>query len=303
MNCSSYTESLLESELFGYEEGSFTGAFKSKTGKIETSDKGTLFLDEIDDLNILTQVKLLRTIENKTIQRIGSNKETNVDFRLISATNIDLTEAVTNHRFRKDFFYSISTIVIRIPSLRERKEGIEDLIDYMLKKSQEDHNIKIHNMCPEAQEFLMNYSYPGNIRELKNLLDRMVVLSYEGVITRDGLPIMHSIKATDISSNHHHFNELVSLKFYKKDAEAKYLAWVLNQFNGNVSDTAKALDVTPRYIQYKIKEYKIYSLFQFISNNIHLRKCISSYLCSILDFDLLISKIKILFLRNIMLVE
>ncbi len=257
MNCSSYTESLLESELFGYEEGAFTGAHKSKKGKIETSDKGTLFLDEIGDLSLLTQVKLLRTIENKMIQRIGSNTEDTVDFRLISATNIDLAEAVTNHKFREDFFYRISTIVIRVPSLRERKEDLEDLIEYMLKKSQEEHEIVIHEMCPEAREFLMNYSYPGNIRELKNLLDRMVVLSHEGVITRDGLPIMHSVKATDTSTNHHHFNELVSMKTYKKDAEAKYLAWVLNQFNGNVSDTAKALDVTPRYVQYKIKEYEI----------------------------------------------
>lgn len=257
INCSSYTESLLESELFGYEEGAFTGALKSKKGIIETSDKGTLFLDEIGDLSLLTQIKLLRTIENKRIQRIGSNKKRAVDFRLITATNIDLSEAVTTQKFREDFFYRISTIVIRVPSLRERKEDLENLIEYMLIKSQEEHQIKIHTMCDEAREFLINYSYPGNIRELKNLIDRMVVLSEDGVITRDGLPIMHSIKATNNTSNHFHFNEIMPMKAYKTHAEIKYLKWVLDQFGGSVSDTAKALEVSNRYIQYKIKEHKL----------------------------------------------
>ena len=257
INCSSYTESLLESELFGYEEGAFTGALKKKRGKIETSDKGTLFLDEIGDLSLLTQIKLLRTIENKKIQRIGSNKEQSVDFRLISATNIDLADAVSNQQFREDFFYRISTIVIRVPSLRERKEDLSDLIDYMLTKSQEEHDIEITDICPEVKEFLMTYSYPGNIRELKNLLDRMVVLSHNGVITKDGLPIMHSIKATNTIGNHHQFNTIVPMKEFKKDAEKAYLLWILNQFDGHVGDTAKALEVTPRYIQYKKNDYNI----------------------------------------------
>ncbi|MCH4891021.1 sigma-54-dependent Fis family transcriptional regulator [Acidaminobacter sp. JC074] len=257
VNCSSYTESLLESELFGYEEGAFTGALKSKKGIIETADKGTLFLDEIGDLSLLTQIKLLRTIENKKIQHIGSNVKHDVDFRLITATNIDLADAVTNHKFREDFFYRISTIVIRVPSLRERKEDLEDLIDYMLKESQKEHDIEVTGMCDEAKDFLMNYSYPGNIRELKNLIDRMVVLSDKGMITRDGLPIMHSVKATNHTSNHFHFNEIIPMKKYKTQSEIKYLTWVLNQFNGNISDTAKALEVSTRYVQYKVKEFKL----------------------------------------------
>jgi len=255
INCTSYTESLLESELFGYEAGAFTGATKTKNGKIETSNTGTLFLDEIGDLSLLTQVKLLRTIEQKKIQRLGSNKELDVDFRLISATNIDVSNAIKENRFREDFFYRISTIVIKVPALRERKEDLKDLTDYMIAKSQREHQIEITGIEPRVKNFLIEYDYPGNIRELKNIVDRMVVLSENGVITEDGLPIMHSMKSSTNQSNTYAFKELLRYKDFKDQSEKAYFEWALSRFNGNVNQTANAIQISSRQLFNKIKQY------------------------------------------------
>ncbi len=255
INCTSYTESLLESELFGYEAGAFTGATKTKSGKIETANTGSLFLDEIGDLRLLTQVKLLRTIEQKKIQRLGSNIELDVDFRLISATNINVCDAVNQNKFREDFFYRISTIVIKVPALRERREDLRDLIDYMLVKSQHEHQIEISHIEPHVMEFLMNYNYPGNIRELKNIIDRMVVLSDDGIISDDGLPIMHSIKSSTNQCNTYNFKNFIDYKDFKNQSEKAYLEWVLGQFNGNVNKTAEAIHMSSRQLFNKINQY------------------------------------------------
>ncbi len=255
INCSSYTETLLESELFGHEEGAFTGASRMKQGKIETAHNGTLFLDEIGDLSLTTQVKLLRTIEQKKIQRLGSNKERAVDFRLISATNIDIATAVANRDFREDFFYRINTIVIPVPALRDRKEDLDGLIDFMMKRAQKEHGIVIHSIESSVSKFLKDYHYPGNIRELKNIIDRMVILSDNGRITEDGLPIMYDIEANDNSRNHYHFNDLISFKSYQHQSEAAYLEWVLAQFDGNVGRASEALDISSRQLFNKVKTY------------------------------------------------
>jgi transcriptional regulator with PAS, ATPase and Fis domain len=255
INCSSYTETLLESELFGHEEGAFTGAIKMKKGKIETAHGGTLFLDEIGDLSLTTQVKLLRTIEQKNIQRLGSNKELAVDFRLISATNIDIATAVSNRAFREDFFYRINTIVIPVPSLKERPEDLEDLINFMLKKSQEEHGIEINAIVDPVEKFLRAYHYPGNIRELKNVIDRMVVLSEQGVITEDGLPIMYDIQASDNKKNNYNFDQLLTLKAFKSESESHYLKWVLDLYDGNVARASEVLDMSSRQLFNKVKDY------------------------------------------------
>ncbi|GAA0179828.1 hypothetical protein SH2C18_26340 [Clostridium sediminicola] len=257
MNCSSYTDNLLESELFGHEEGAFTGAIKAKRGKIEMADKSTLFLDEIGDLNLVTQIKLLRTLETKKIQRVGSNKETEINFRLITATNIDMKKAVLDEKVREDFFYRISTVVIKVPSLRDRREDLEDLIDFMLEKSQEENEIQIHDIEPQVKEFLLQYEYPGNLRELKNILDRMVVLSENGVITENGLPIMHSIKPDKENVQQNEFKKVIPLRKYKQETEKNYLAWVLKRYNGNVSKASKDLNISSRQLFNKINEYDL----------------------------------------------
>ncbi|WMJ77773.1 MULTISPECIES: sigma-54 interaction domain-containing protein [unclassified Sedimentibacter] len=262
VNCSSFTESLLESELFGYEQGSFTGAVKSKQGKFELADNGTLFLDEVGEINLSTQVKLLRVLETKKVERLGSNKEKLIDFRLISATNKDLTNEVLANNFREDFFYRISSIVIRVPSLRERKEDLNELIKFLLKKSQKENEIVINYIEPEAEKFLHSYDYPGNIRELKSIIDRMVVLSNDGVITKDGIPIMFDIrkksnKLTDDIQDFTSYDKVITLQDFKNKAESEYLQWVLDQTGGNVAEASRQLSISSRQLFNKINKYDL----------------------------------------------
>ncbi len=261
VNCSSYTETLLESELFGYEQGSFTGAAKSKQGKFELADGGVLFLDEVGDIILTTQVKLLRVLETKRVERIGSNKEKLIDFRLISATNKNLTHEVLSNSFREDFFYRISSIVINVPPLRERKEDIELLINYFLKQSQEENNIEIKYIDDEAKKFLYSYDYPGNIRELKSIVDRMVVLSNDGIITKEGIPILYNInkKSNNADSlyNMGNYNKVITFKDFKHKSESDYLKWVLGQTGGNVAEAARQLNISSRQLFNKIREYNL----------------------------------------------
>ena len=258
LNCSSYTESLLESELFGYNEGAFTGATKSKEGKIELSDKGTLFLDEIGDSSPATQLKLLRAIETRQIERMGSNTPRSVDFRLICATNRDLKEDILNNLFREDFFYRISSIVIKVPSLKERKEDLFDMINFFLDKTCSSCNVKINNIEDDVLRFLYEYDYPGNIRELKNIIERLVVLSENGIITKSELPLIYGINKNsdnDFQSKFEPFDQIITLREFKARQESRYLQWVLNQFGGNVTAAARKIDITPRQLFNKINEY------------------------------------------------
>lgn len=272
INCSAYTETLLESELFGHEQGAFTGAIKSKKGKLESAHEGTLFLDEIGDINPATQVKLLRVIETKQIEPVGDNLSRHIDFRLISATNKDLKEAIKTTEFREDFFYRISTIVIRVPALRERKEDLDTLISFFLKKSQTDNEKEIRAMVPEVRQFLYEYDYPGNVRELKNIIDRMVILSEDGIVTKDCLPILYSMNAkgkkeakesivscqdqSDFLQTQK-FGDILPLRDYKRLTEAQYLEWVLRQTGGNVAEAARRLKMSRRQLFSKINEYHI----------------------------------------------
>lgn len=259
VNCSSYSESLLESELFGHEQGAFTGASYAKPGKFELAHKGTLFLDEIGDMHFQTQVKLLRTIETKCTERIGSNLTNKIDFRLISATHQDLKTAVFHETFREDFFYRISTIVINCPPLRERPEDLDDLIQFFLAISSKENQTEIHHIQPEVLEFLHRYDYPGNIRELKNIIDRMVILSEKGCITIDGLPIMFAFQSSKKSPPPAapKFDRIIPFQEYKRLAEKEYLEWVFAQVGGNVAEAARQLKISNRQLFNKINELEI----------------------------------------------
>lgn len=259
VNCSAFTETLLESELFGHEQGSFTGAMKSKQGRFEYANNGTLFLDEVGDINLTTQVKLLRVLETKKVERLGSNIERLIDFRLISATNKDLFSEILDNNFREDFFYRISSIVIHVPSLKERRDDLENLIKYFLEKSQEENDIKISSIETEAENFLYSYEYPGNIRELKSIIDRMVVLSVDGRITKDGIPILYNIRknASNLSHEKANFEKIITFKNFKSKMESEYIEWVLEQTGGNVAEAARQLDISSRQLFNKIKEYDI----------------------------------------------
>lgn len=258
VNCSAFTETLLESELFGHEQGSFTGASKARAGKFELSNHGTLFLDEIGDLSLTTQIKLLRSLETKQIERIGSNTTRKIDFQLITATNQNLPEKIENREFREDFFYRISTIVIRIPSLRERKEDLPELIDFFLRQAQQENHIAINSLDSSVENFLMQYDYPGNIRELKNIIDRMVILSDHGVVAKETLPVLYNVGASHTQNRRESgFSEILPWKQYKAESEKAYLKWVLEELNGNVAEASRRLGISSRQIFNKIQEYNL----------------------------------------------
>ncbi|AKL95897.1 acetoacetate metabolism regulatory protein AtoC [Clostridium aceticum] len=248
VNCHAFSEYLLQSELYGHEKGAFTGAYEKRIGRIEEAHGGTLFLDEIGDTTLDVQLNLLRVLDNKKIARIGSNVLMDIDFRLICATNRDIKQRIEEKKFREDFYYRISTIVINIPSLRERKEDLRRLIDYFIFKYAVELKKDIFNIEVEALSALMNYNYPGNIRELKNIIERLVVLSRDGMI---------SIK--DISEEIYiNPSSPLLLKDVRAAAEKKHIEKMLSLNDFNMTSTAEQLGISRRQLFNKINEYSIY---------------------------------------------
>lgn len=250
VNCHALSDSLLESELFGHEKGAFTGAIDKRKGRFEAAHGGTLFLDEIGDISLSTQVKLLRTIETREIERIGSNKSIDIDFRLICATNKDLHSAIISGEFREDLFYRISTITIEIPPLRERKEDLPNLIDFFFEKSKVELKKKVEEIEKGVMDFLLSYDYPGNVRELKNIVERLVVLSDDGVIKEVDLP-EYKEKYRDDKD----IEEIKPLKDVRKEAEAKHIEKTLEKCEYNITEAARKLNISRRQLFNKITEY------------------------------------------------
>lgn len=250
VNCQVFSEGVLESELFGHEKGAFTGAIEKRIGRFEEADGGTLFLDEIGELSLNTQVKLLRVLESRTFERIGSNKNIAADIRLISATNRKLSEEIKAGNFREDLFYRINTITIEVPPLKDRKEDIPILIDFFLAQAQKEMKKKVNKIENGLMELLVVYDYPGNIRELKNIIERLVVLSDDGVIKKADLP---DLKIFNYEEN----SEIRSLKDVRQIAEIKYIKYVLEKCNGNISESARLMDISRRQLFNKLVEYGI----------------------------------------------
>lgn len=245
VNCSAFPDSLLESELYGYEKGAFTGAGESRTGRFEAADTGILFMDEIGEISEMTQIKLLRSIETKEIQRLGSNRTISSRFKLISATNANLHEAINNGTFREDLFYRLSTITLELPPLRERREDIEDLTRFFLTKIGAESSGKIAGIEPELWDFLKQYDYPGNIREMRNIMERLVVLSDDGVLRCRDLPTncfakRHANKEAIRSGSSEH--EFLSLRQARRDAEITHIRKALDLCRHNVSEAARLLE-------------------------------------------------------------
>ena len=182
-SCAALPESLLESELFGHEKGSFTGAVERKKGKFEAGDKGTLFFDEIGEINANTQIHLLRALEEKKITRVGGNEEINVDVRIIAATNRNLKTSIKQGKFREDLYYRLNVVTLDLPPLKDRMEDILPLAEHFLKKYAEENNKRIKTFSDDVVEFMLNYSWPGNVRELENMIERGVILSKNTAIT------------------------------------------------------------------------------------------------------------------------
>lgn len=252
VNCSAFAESLIESELFGHEKGAFTGAIKSKVGRFELAQNGTLFLDEIGDLSITVQTKLLRVLETKEIERVGANKIIKIDTRIIAATNKDLEREIEAGRFREDLYYRINVMNIQLPPLRERKDDLPILVNHFIEKfnSKFEHNIK--HFSSSAFDILMDYNWPGNIRELENVIEHCFVLCDSDVIQIEHLPKrlregnFHSITES-ISNNFNHF----------KDAERNIIINTLKKHNGNRSKTAKELNIHPTTLWRKMQKFGI----------------------------------------------
>ncbi len=241
-SCAALPESLLESELFGHEKGSFTGAVERKKGKFEAADKGTLFLDEIGEINANTQIHLLRALEEKKITRVGCNEEINVDVRVIAATNKNLKTQVNQGKFREDLYYRLNVVTIDLPPLAERMEDILPLAEHFLKKYAEENNKRIKKFSDDVVEFMLNYSWPGNVRELENMIERGVILAKNTAITLDELPqdIIHPTPAEG------------------KTVEAvtrKHIISVLEETKGNISKASEILGIRRMTLYNKLKKY------------------------------------------------
>ncbi len=256
INCAAIPETLMESELFGYERGAFTGAVGSKPGRFELADNGTLFLDEIGDMSTEMQVKLLRVLQERTFERIGGIRTLKVNVRLVTATNKNLEEAVQSGTFRKDLYYRLNVVPISLPPLRSRAEDIPHLVASFVNKFCEQMKKTVPTLSPETLELLMQYRWPGNIRQLENVIERILVLDETGHITPDQLPeeIMEfeeeRFLQEQINSG--------SLKEIVKDAtrkiEKKAIEEALSETENNVTQAARKLNISRKGLQLKMKE-------------------------------------------------
>ena len=257
LNCQAISESILESELFGHEKGSFTGAAQRRIGHFEAANGGTLFLDEIGGVSMGIQAKLLKAIENKIIYRMGSSTPINVDFRLITATNRNLQKDMENGTFRSDLFYRISTIVLELPPLRERREDIPLFIDFFLNKFGREMKKENITVPENVRTLLENYSYPGNIRELKNLIERLLVLSEQGEIREEYLPPEVLTGSRESAPEGIHTDYTESLREYRQKAEKKYIEELIARYPQDMNAVADILSITRRQLLNKLTEYKL----------------------------------------------
>jgi len=249
INCSAIPEGLLESELFGYKKGAFTGAVTDKMGLLSLAHQGTFFLDEIGDMPVNLQAKLLKVLETGEVYPLGDTKPNIVDIRLVSATNTDIENRVKEGKFREDLYWRLNVIEIRIPPLRERKDDIDILTRHFIDKLSKKHNKKVVGIENEALNLMIEYSWPGNVRELKNVIERALILASGDMITINDLP--DKLKKDD------HHAELSTLKTYLSDYEKKLILNTYISYNKNKDDTAKALDIDLATLYRKFKKYRI----------------------------------------------
>jgi DNA-binding NtrC family response regulator len=248
LHCAALTESLLESELFGHEKGAFTGAIARKRGRFELAHLGTLFLDEIGEINQNVQIKLLRVLEEKKFERVGGEETVEVDVRLIAATNRDLKDAIAKGSFREDLYYRLNVVNIHIPPLRERKEDIALLVAAFLKEFSQENGKQIDGIDAKARLALYNYSWPGNVRQLRNSIESAVVLSKGTTITLDDLP---PVIRGDSGTDSLRLPAGVSLA----DVEKEVIRFTLAREGGNKSRTAEILGIGRKTLHRKIEEY------------------------------------------------
>jgi DNA-binding NtrC family response regulator len=254
VNCAAINENLLESELFGHEKGSFTGAVGEKKGLFEVADGGTLFLDEIGELDISLQAKILRALQEKQIRRVGGTKEMNTDVRVVAATNRDLLKMTQDGRFREDLYYRLNVLSIEIPPLRERRSDIPVLMEYFLKKHTRNttREIKIN---AEAKRLLENYSYPGNVRQLESAIERATLLCENDTITAEDLPPEMTQESKPASADELFKLPPEGVNF--EDVERSLIMQAMDRTDNNITKSAKLLGLTFRTLQYRLEKFGI----------------------------------------------
>lgn len=251
VNCSAFVESLIESELFGHEKGSFTGAVKSKIGRFELAQGGTIFLDEIGDLSVSVQTKLLRVLETREFERVGGNKPIKMDVRIIAATNKILSDEISEGRFRADLFYRINVVNIHLPPLRERMDDFPLLINHFISKFNKKFGKNIKQFSSSAYDILLEQEWEGNIRELENVIEHCFVICSSEIIQLECLP--KRLREGEHNKLTHNTNSPLGFK----DAERQLLISVLKKNNGNRSQTAKELNIDPSTLWRKMKKFEI----------------------------------------------
>lgn len=260
VNCAALSESLLESELFGYEEGAFTGAQRGgKRGLFEEASGGTIFLDEIGELSMSTQAKLLRVLQEREVLRVGSSKPITVDVRVIAATNVDLEKAITTRQFREDLYYRLNVLPIMIPPLRQRKEDIKSLALYMIRKINVEYGRKVEEISEEASAILEQYSWPGNVRELENIIGRSLIYMsiYETRILPEHLPQLGEPRHNRSKQNHLPIQNEKTLEEVISATEKELIHVTYLESSRNKTETAKKLGISLRNLYYKMEKYKL----------------------------------------------
>ncbi len=254
VNCAAIPEELIESELFGHEKGSFTGALFRKQGKFELADGGTIFLDEVGDMSLKTQAKVLRALEEQSFTRVGGTKTITTDVRVIAASNKNIEEEIRAGRFREDLYYRLNVIPFFIQPLRERREDIPHLIEHFMQLFSSEHGLPPKALTAEAMQRLMAYNWPGNVRELKNLVERLMIMT-----TSDGIGVgdIPPGVAGDAAVPPAEGGEIASLKDARQEFERRYIKEVLDRFEGNVSHAAKVLGIERSNLHRKLRSLEI----------------------------------------------
>jgi len=256
LNCAALSENILESELFGHVKGAFTDASADRIGKFEYAHGGTLFLDEVGDMPLPTQIKLLRVLESSEITRVGSNEPIKVNVRILSATNRDLEDAIQSRTFREDLYHRLKVVTISLPRLTERSQDIPLLIDHFLKMHSQRHQKEIKSMTTAVRRRLLAFDWPGNVRQIKNMVESMVVVDYDGVLDLDDLPselLPGDLKMQDSGSKG--LGELVGKPL--SEIEGLFIAETLQFTGGNREEASKLLEIGERTLYRKIKEYQL----------------------------------------------
>jgi len=257
INCGAFPDTLLESELFGYEKGAFTGAVQSRAGKIELADGGTLFLDEIEAMAAPMQVKLLRVLQEREVERLGGNRKVKVDMRVIAATNVDLSLCLARGTLREDFYYRINVIPVQLPPLRERLEDLTLLIEHILGRHPVALERNMRQVSPKVLDQMLDYHWPGNIRELENILERAILKCGGPTLDEVDLPPPPQ-RVVDLHYANGNGSGEISLKQWLLNSEKDYLRGLLIKYKGGISSTAKEAKVDNKTLYRKMRRHGLH---------------------------------------------